>query len=383
MADILDNLEINHDFIDYVSDEANNQLELIFSSLNIEMPTAWSSKEIRSACPIHGGNNPTAFSYNTQTKRWVCYTKQCHEGYNSLLGFIRLRLEQVYNKEFSFKETVDWVCSLLKLQSGKILINLSEDEKYINKIIEQYKFKNYSAGKGTTNEFFKPFSVDLLKDIQPSQYFLDQGFSDATLRKYNVGFCSDKTKPMYMRSYAPVLDDDAKMVIGVTGRTINEKCPYCPLYHQQGNGCPHENPQVRGYPKWKHFGFNSCTTLYNSWFAKEYIKKSKTVIVVEGPKDVWWLDQHGVHNAVGILGLKIHKDHIKKLIGLETINLISALDNDKYGNLGNDKLYEALGSYFKVYSAIDLMPKGKDIADLTADEINSKVLPFIRQIEYV
>ncbi len=45
--------------------------------------TTWTSrkgKDWRAACPLHGGNEKTAFSMNPETLRWTCYTGTCGSG---------------------------------------------------------------------------------------------------------------------------------------------------------------------------------------------------------------------------------------------------------------------------------------------------------------
>jgi len=48
------------------------------------------SKEIRTACRIHGGDNKTSFRFNKETKTWVCFSHRCHEIFgNDIIGLIK------------------------------------------------------------------------------------------------------------------------------------------------------------------------------------------------------------------------------------------------------------------------------------------------------
>ncbi len=364
--------KISQEKIEEIREAANEKIEYIFNELSIDIEGMHGyNQEIRMACPIHRGNNTSAFCYNQKTKYWRCYTAHCHEEDGSIFGLVRKILN------IGFNDSVSWL-------AGKLGISLdskieSPDSLEINKLLK--KHSNYDNVE-QSKETFTPFPIERIDGkIEASEYFLEKGFNKDILRKYNVGYCDTKYKPMHLCSYAPVLNDEGNIVVGVTGRIIYEECEFCGTYHEPNKGCPHENPKVRKYPKWKHFGFNSSTVLYNYWFAKDLIKKTGLAILTEGPKDVWWMEQNDIHIGLGIFGLNINKVQIQKLIKGGVLTIMTGLDKDPRGVAANKKLSETLGQYFKIVDISHFLEENEDIADMKEDKIKREFIPFIKSLE--
>lgn len=365
--------KIQPHIIEMVRDISNDKIELILSELGVNIDNTFGSNyEIRTCCPVHRGDNQTAFCYNKKYKLWKCYTKNCSEDNASIFGLVQKILS------ISFIDSIKWLAEKLEIDiDGEDLV-IDDDSLEISRIIREY---NPTGDTNQSKETFEQFPVkDIVGKVKPSQYFLDQGFSIDILKKYNVGYCDNPYKPMYLRSYIPVLDDHGEMVVGVTGRIIYEKCEFCSYYHEPNKGCPHENSKVKNHPKWKHFGFNSSNVLYNYWFSKDFIKNSKTVILAEGPKDILWLEQHSIKNSVSLFGLTLSKNHLKKLINIGVTSVIIGLDNDKAGNAGISKLNQMLSPYFKIHYIDKFLGENEDIADIKSDILNNEFKNFVNKI---
>ncbi len=376
---------ISPETINKIAEEANNNIDNVFDALGLDIDSCVGfSNEIRCPCPIHGGDNLTAFCYNTDFKRWRCYTGRCHEDtYGTIFDLVRKILNKKSEEDIGFLGSVRWLAKLLDIETeqsdNRIIV---PQDKEVKQFIRQAKIKKNLAARQVDSidaDKFKPFPVSILDNkIKLSQYFLDKGFSESTLRKYNVGFCDSIDKPMYMRSYTPVLDETGDMVLGVTGRTVYEKCEFCPEFHKQGQGCPKDNPAIKGCPKWLHYGFKKNYVFYNYCFAKKSILESKVAILVEGPKDVWWLSQHGIENSLALFGLGLSDFQLKSLVKLGVMKILLCLDNDKYGLDSSEKLDTMLGEYFDITSMGHLLDYGQDIADLSTQKMNEVVKPFVQ-----
>lgn len=371
--------------IEYIKDIANEKIDFVLSDLGFDVDNMiMLGHEMRSACPIHGGKNESSFSYSLLRKTWCCYSNNCHNKMFDIFGLTRLILGQRLNRQISFMESAKYLCKLLELEID-IDANLEVDAGLltIHRLIKESKVKqnveSFEERQINKSQKFKPFSIDLIKDTKPSELFLQEGFTEPVLKKYYVGYCDDPKKPMYLRSYAPVLDDIGANVIGVTGRTSLPKCDFCSSHHYQGRGCPHENKEVKAYPKWFHYGFYSGATLYNIWSASEYIKKFNTVILTEGPKDVWWFEQHGIHHSLCIFGLNISSYQIQKMAKLNVLRVILALDKDERGMEGTERLTSQLGRYFKVSTLNRLLESGEDIADVPSERMNRIIVPYLNK----
>jgi hypothetical protein len=370
--------------IEQLRDEANDKIDHILSALGIDIDNSYGfTDEIRCACPVHNGDNATSFVYNIKYKQWRCYTKRCHDGNGSIFSLVQKILSKQESRDIGFVESAVWL-------ANQIGFPLPEDSRidpsqmeFYNLLKEGRNKKKLVVSKQENKENFPPIPIEAFKNkIEPSWYFLEQGFDDEILRKYNVGYCDNPRKPMYLRSYAPVLDATGKLVVGVTGRIRYEGCPYCSMFHEHGNGCPKDNPRVKGYAKWIHHGFSSSAILYNSWFAERYIRDSRIAVITEGPKDVWWLEQHGIHNSLCIFGLNISQYHLKRLIGMGVSKLVVALDNDERGIEAMESINNTLANYFTMININTFLSSGEDIADTPTGRMEKEIKPYLKSLEY-
>jgi hypothetical protein len=120
---------------------------------------------------------------------------------------------------------------------------------------------------------------------------------------------------MYLRSYAPVLDahrESWSLELRDVFDTKDVHIAQCSMNTE--TGALEIIQESKGIAKWLHHGFSSSAILYNSWFAERHIRDSRIAVITEGPKDVWWLEQHGIHNSLCIFGLSISQ------LPFETIN---------------------------------------------------------------
>ncbi len=364
---------------------ANERIDYVLSELGVDIDSSIGfCDEIRCPCPIHGGDNPTAFAYSTRFKQWRCYTARCHENNGSIFSLVQKLKSKNENKEIGFKESAVWLATLLGIKVEGESAKIDYNQQEVNRLVKNAKVKlNLNTKKDLQNNKSSDYPFPLSKmsgKIEPSWYFLEQGFSKEILQKYNVGYCEKPHKPMYLRSYIPVLDESGENVIGATGRIKYEECEYCSQYHEQGKGCPKDSPKVRGYAKWFHDGFKTGSTLFNSWYAKEYINKSGVAVLLEGPKDVLWMEQHGIHNSVCIFGLSILKYHLTRLINMGTTTIVVALDNDEEGLNAIEDVYKNFANYFKIINISKKMPDGCDIADVSSKQMIEDILPTIQAL---
>lgn len=370
----------DRELIEEIKEIANENIEIIFDKLGIEGNNYYNANnEIRCSCPVHDGDNPTAFCYNTQFNYWRCYTNYCHEGNHDIIGLVKL-IKQKNIPEFSFINAIDWTCDLLSINRVKSS-NKNEDFYKISKIVSELKIKDNFRNNEfevAKNEFPIPISK-INTDNLNSPYFQEQGFAKDIIKKFYIGECYDKRKPMYNRAFGLILDDNGQNIVGVSGRTLFDKCEICSYYHETNYGCPTDNLNVRVHAKWKHYGFNSGSTLYNINNAHSFIRSSKTVVITEGIKDVWWLDQHGIYNSLSVFGINITSNQLRKILSFGCTNLVLGFDNDERGLEATDRVIKNIGHIFKIYKIQNFMENDKDIADISTENM-IKLSKFINNI---
>lgn len=315
-----------------------------------------SNNLIISKCPIHDGDNQTAFNINIDEEnmqhygKWFCNTKACHSDKtnNDVISLVWMLLEKKHEKQFTFPEVVKFCkkfCSDVKIDANIKYIKTNDAiDKLIN--IESKKNKKNVSSKFTRDTVRKHLKF-------PAEFYIQRGFSKEILDIFDVGICDNPKSQMYNRVVFPVFDENDEFMIGCTGRTI----------------C--NDPK-----KWiNQKGFNKSNFLYNYGKAFEHIKRTETIIIVEGQGDVIRLWEAGIYNAVGIFGSKISDSQEFLIQKTGVSNVIIMTDNDEAGISCANDIQEKLKFLFNIY-IVDL-PR-KDIGEMTVEEINSLIKPKLQ-----
>lgn len=337
-------------------------------------------------CPIHGGDNDAAFnifhSGHQIVGNWRCFTHHCEKHFQpSIIGFVRGILSRTKYKwkragdsECSFKEAIDFV---LAITGSKKLNNIKVDYE----AIEKQRFASHiESFTKTEPEKSLNLSREKIREslIIPSPYYLSRGVPEYILDKYDVGCCRTTGKEMNMRAVVPIYDDNYEVVIGCSGRSVFEKCPLCEAFHNPINQCP-EGKKKGIYRKWKHNkGFRADRHFYNYWFAKDHIRNSKIAILVEGPGDVWKLEEAGIHNSIAIFGTSLNDGQRNILDNSGALALIILTDPDSAGRVCIEEITKQCSSTYSIFSPII---SSEDIGDTPIHLIKEKLIPFIEKIK--
>lgn len=356
-------------------------IEELFSVLKIEMYTNGSSFSGR--CPIHGGDNPGGLSvylHNDGCYLWTCFTHHCEDVFNrSLIGLVRgilsHRRYKWTNKNDMYVSLNDSIQFLLQFvnEHYSTLKNhsvLPDNNKFISNMKDIYNRHTTTVSSSISREMVR-------KSLQiPATYYIERGYGKEVLDKYDVGFCNDNSKPMANRVVVPIYDNDHRLMIGCTGRSIFKKCPKCNLYHSEMKQCP-TSSMKKYFIKWKHNkGFSSGQHLYNYWSAKQHIREQKLAVIVESPGNIWKLEEAGIHNGVALFGS--HLSNQQKII-LDTsgaYGLFVIMDNDPAGVKATQQIINKCESIYNIYS---YNTPNNDIGEMTVKEIQKNIIPLIRK----
>lgn len=204
--------------------------------------------------------------------------------------------------------------------------------------------------------------------------FVKRGWSKEVLDKYDVGLCVDPKKPMCNRVVVPVYDDKHSWCVGVTGRSIFDKCQKCGLYHD-GN-CPEKKHSFH-FSKWRNSdNFARESYLYNYWYAKDIISREGVAAIVEGPGEIWRLEEAGIRCGLGVFGSTLTDRQQVILEKSGAMTVIVLMNNDEAGKLGSQKIQEALHrSYRLVFPKIPT----NDLGDLLPADVASLLNPIIQK----
>lgn len=292
---------------------------------------------IKCECPIHGGDNPSGFTYDPNINRWRCWTHNCHDKYGTgLIGLVR----SMTNKKLSE------ACNYILQKCGVSNIEKTDNDDtdlYINQQAKRQRMKYESKE-------YDDSVVEGVKKLDHSvEYFLQRGFSEEILNKFDAFLCTTAKNSLYGRACLPIYNIHDQLA-GFGGR---------------------KTELIDSDMKWYYLptGIKLGLNLFGINLAKKLIQQTHSVILVEGPGDVMKMHQAGICNCVSPFSNKISHDQIKILMAVGATEVICAFDNDEAGNIGYENVRKQCASYFNV-KRIEL-PKGKDPGDLTVEEIHS------------
>jgi 5S rRNA maturation endonuclease (ribonuclease M5) len=327
-------------------------------------------KRIVGPCPVHGGDNPSAWSLypNGEEVRgyWVCRTQHCEEEWGkNLIGLVHAIRKNYYPNETK-SDTVKFLANFMGYENVSDVQPMPAEKR--NKI----SLSKALSSIGTVSDYDKKHKrEDILKWLQiPAPYFLNRGYSEFVLRKYDVGY-----SPHRQRTIVPVYDDNHQYYVGATSRTIYEKCDECGYCHDPNAQCSKTKQQH----KW-HDNFDTGSCLYNSWFARQQADKTSTLIIVEGPGDVWKLAEINVLNSVAIFGTELTNIQELLLCGFGVINIVLMLDNDDAGIRATEIVKEKLYRRYNIFVGNHLYKD--DVGSMKTSQAKETLIPFLSEIFY-
>jgi DNA primase len=292
-------------------------------------------KELRGACKVHGGDNPTAFRFNLESRTWCCYTRHCEgDSDRDLIGLIQKATNQ------TFLESVKFLADL----AGIDLTNqdkLSEEYLKLKQQQEMRKEIKQAQPAAPVTSFFPEEIVEELRQ-RKSSYFLDRGFPEEILDFYEVGGVTDSRG--VHRETIPIRDEEGNLITVSARRTDSDEDPKYLL--------------LKNVPK--------EVTLYNLHVAKHYVGKDRTLILVEGFVDVWALVLLGVYNVVAAMGTDITPNQAR-LLWKYAENVVVMLDPDDAGRDAEDRVVKQLEKGAEV--RVIQLPEGRDPKYLTYSDI--------------
>ena len=231
-------------------------------------------------CPIHGGDNPTAFSVNTERNAWKCFSGECGGG-NQIDLVARLQ-------ELSFRDAA------VKLAADHNL-TFSRGSGAEQPTPRQRATRHTTATGGLSSRqvvslINPPLNRSLVgrmeRSLDPThEYLATRGITEDTAKEFGVGYCASGMHKGRMAF--PIRNVDGE-VVGYGGRAVLEE-----LAREEGKYRFPSNEQ----------GFYKSHLVYNLDRAAEHVTAGHPLIIVEGFVSVWWLAQClGINCAVALMG---------------------------------------------------------------------------------
>lgn len=267
-------------------------------------------------CPVHGGDNPTAFRARLDRNIWHCFTA-CGGG--DVIDLVR-RIEGCNHA-----------------QAARILM----------KIVPFHNEMSATNGFSQPRQVepFTPFTFSIR--LNPVHWFLqkEKKIHPETAIRHEAG---TTTKSAFLKGAVAVRLHDLKgLPLGYCGRRLDPK-------------------SMDRMGKWvfpRHFPKSEI--LYNGHRAKQY--RQQGIVVVECPWAAMRISQAGSGNVVSLLGSSASSRQIDWLV--KAPKVLVMLDGDDAGRKGAELLYRSMAGHTKV--TVHDLPEGMEPEDLPDEKLKS------------
>jgi DNA primase len=331
--------------------------------------------KVRCACPIHGGDNPSGFSFDLNSKMFTCFTSHCGEQPSDwwfvpknsslvprdLFLFIKMMEEKRAYEEgrSNFKCSFSRALEVASQITGIAIDN--EASTYNKEMLDQLDNKKWMRQMAKINkevelDIVSEDEIEIFKAQLPLcyEYLETRNFDLDTIEFFELGFSTDGVdepwnvgkRDFLGRLVFPVRDHVGNLV-GWSGRLPTD-----------------DKRLTKKYNKFMHkMDFEKGFVLYNYHNAKPYIKESKEIILVEGIWDVMRLWSYGIRNVVAVLGSSLTPEQLSLAVS-SAIKAKVFLDGDGAGKSGAKRICDMLKRYVDVYT----VESDKDPDNLSIDE---------------
>ncbi|WP_298063012.1 DNA primase [uncultured Rikenella sp.] len=282
-------------------------------------------------CPFHNEKTPS-FVVSPSKGLYKCFG--CGKGGNAV-GFV------MEHEGLSYVEALKWVAK-------KYGIEVKEREQTEEERQRNDDRESMMVVTSWANQYF----VEQLKTDEGRSigvgYFRERGFTDATIAKFQLGYCPAKGDAM---TQAALKEGYREEFLVGTGLTIKREASgyggeyydrFCgrvmfPVHSLAGRVIAFGGRTLRTDKKVAKYLnspeseiYHKSNTLYGIYFAKKAITQFNRCILVEGYTDVLQMHQSGVENVVASSGTSLTVEQIK-LIKRFTKNVTVIYDGDAAG----------------------------------------------------
>jgi DNA primase len=335
-------LIISEEIIQKVKD-SNDIVDIISENVKLRR----SGKNYIGLCPFHNEKTPS-FSVSQEKQIFRCFG--CGEGGNVITFIMKY-------KNLDFIEAVKYLA-----ERANIEIKAENYSTIRNKDINE---KLYKINIDAARYFF----TQLKRNKNAVSYFLNRGISNATIKKFGLGYAPDGwdnlLKFLKHKGYSELDMLNAGLIIKSEKGTFYDRFRnrvIFPVFDYKGNVIgfggrvlDDSKPKYLNSPETAIF--KKGTNLFGLNFAIKNLK-NKMIIIVEGYMDCISLHQYGITNVVASLGTALTSNQAK-LLKRYANKIIIAYDADLAGQKATLRGLDILKNEdfdIKVLT----VPKGKD-----------------------
>lgn len=300
-------------------------------------------------CPFHKEKTPS-FSVNPAKGIYKCFG--CGEGGDAISYLLKTR-------GISFKDLIKDLASDFGLELPNTFSNVqTKDTKDLmisacTKAADFFQHNLFASSEGA-------FAL---------KYLNDRGINEKIIKRYSLGFSSKEPNHLYV-SLKDKFSDEILEKAGLVLKT--QKGDFIdrfrnriiiPIHDENGDIVAFGARAVEEGQNPKYLNssdsliYNKSKILYGMYFAKEGIKQSDSVIIMEGYFDVISAQANGIENCVASCGTSLTPDHIKLIsrysksrkiylsfdtdsAGIKAANRGAEVIKEAFSGLGNIKQFD-------------------------------------------
>ncbi len=330
-------------------------------------------KYFKANCPFHKEKTPS-FMISPERQSWYCFGG-CNEG-----GDVIAFLMKYENLEFF---------EAIKVLAEKAGVDIKNNEK------GRAEYRQYGVLYDAVAEAKNFFRKNLTKTI--GEYALSRGLTRETILEFELGYAPPQLDELFKYLQTKGFSPDDLERVGLIYKTdrgtywdrFRNRLMF-PIYNGFGKpvgftgrilelpGGPKAvdrdgNPLAKYVNSKESEVFNKSKLLYGLQAAKNAIRESGEVLLVEGQMDFLMTFQDGVKNVVATSGTALTADHLKSLRRLAS-KLILAFDADPAGQNAIERAIDlALPEEFESVKVLRI-ENGKDPADLVKEKSGAVAL---------
>lgn len=329
------------------------------------IPLVKKGKNFFCICPFHDDTNPS-MSVSREKQIYTCFT--CHATGNVFTFLMN------YDK-MSFPEALKYLGDKVGVDTKGV--KLEKTESKFQKFYEMYDL----TSKYYQNNLLSSYGEEARK------YLTSRGLNKDIIKKFQVGLSlpnnNDLTELLVKKKYD--ITDLNKYGLSVNNYDIYKDRIMFPLFDISGkvigfSGRIYKNIDEAKYINTKETPiFIKGEQLYNYHIAKESVRTSKYLIIMEGFMDVIRASTIGLDNCIALMGTALTHEQMKLIKRLSN-NITLCLDGDKPGQSAAYKIGE---EFLKegIETKVITLPNNDDPDSFILKEGKDRFLAYIENAE--
>ena len=284
----------------------------------------------QACCPFHNEKTPS-FVVSPSKGVYKCFG--CGKGGNAVTFVME-------HESISYPEA-------LKIVAKRYGIEVEEREQTEEDVRRNNNRESMFALNGWAAEYFSKYLINNPegKSVGLSYFSQKRGFTDATIHKFGLGFCSAKGDALTQAALAAGYKEEFLLSTGLTLKRESDGRWYdrfrdrgmFPVHNISGRVVAFGGRTLRtdkSVAKYQNSPeseiYSKTRELYGLYFAKKAIQQQGFAIMVEGYTDVISMHQAGVENVVASSGTSLTIEQIR-LLSRFTRNITVIYDGDSAG----------------------------------------------------